>query len=97
MHGVKRLLWWLLSGSAGGINRGRILQTLFDQPRNANEMTTLLSLDCKTVRHHLSALEKNHLMMSTGSEFEMMYFPSDLLEKNQDMFAEIWSKIRKNK
>lgn len=95
MHGVKRLLWWLLSGSAGGINRGRILETLFEQPRNANELAALLTLDYKTIRHHLAVLEKNHLIMSTGSGYGMMYFPSDLLEKNEEMFTEIWGKIRK--
>jgi hypothetical protein len=27
MHGVKRLLWWLLAGSAGGFNRGGFLRS----------------------------------------------------------------------
>jgi DNA-binding transcriptional ArsR family regulator len=95
MHGVKRLLWWLLSGSAGGLNRGRILETLFDQPHNANELSTILNLDYKTIRHHLDVLEKNNLATTTGSGYGKMYFPSDLLEKNEEMFREIWSKIGK--
>jgi DNA-binding transcriptional ArsR family regulator len=95
MHGVKRLLWWLLSGSAGGLNRGRILLELFSQPRNANELATLLSLDYKTVRHHLRVLEKNNLTTYTGSGYGKMYFPSDLLEKNKEYFDEIWCKIGK--
>jgi len=45
MHGVKRLLWWLLSGSAGGLNRGRILEELFIQPRNANELANFMKFD----------------------------------------------------
>ena len=95
MHGVKRLLWWLLGGSAGGVNRGRILETLFDQPRNANELSTILDLDYKTIRHHLKVLEKNKLILSTGSGYGTMYFPSDLLEKNEEIFDEIWGKIGK--
>ena len=95
MHGVKRLLWWLLSGTAGGINRGRILESLFDQPRNANELSSLLKLDYKTIRHHLDVLEKNNLATTTGSGYGKMYFPSDLLENNEDMFREIWRKIGK--
>lgn len=95
MHGVKRLLWWLLSGSAGGSNRGRILVELFEQPRNANELAKLLSLDYKTVRHHLRVLEKNNLATYTGSGYGKMYFPSDLLEKNREYFDEIWIKIGK--
>ena len=93
MHGLKRLLWWLLSGTVGGINRGRILEELFRQPRNANELATVLNLDYKTVRHHLEVLEKNHLITSTGSGYGKMFFPSDLLEKNEEYFREIWGKI----
>ena len=95
MHGVKRLLWWLLSGSAGGSNRGRILEVLFEQPRNANELSQLLNLDYKTIRHHLKVMEKNNLITHTGSGYGMMYFPSDLLENNIEYFNEIWSKIGK--
>ena len=98
MHGVKRLLWWLLSGTVGGFNRGRILEELFNQPRNANELASLLELDYKTIRHHLKILEKNHLVTSTGSGYGKMYFISDLMEKNEEYFWEIWSKIgKKNK
>lgn len=93
MHGVKRLLWWLLSGSVGGPNRGRILSALFDQPRNANELASFLNLDYKTIRHHLKILVKNNLITTTGSGYGTMYFPSDLLEKNKDKFDEIWDKI----
>ena len=95
MHGVKRLLWWLLSGSVGGYNRGRILEELFKQPRNANELSKNLCLDYKTIRHHLEVLEKNNLATYTGSGYGKMYFPSDLLEKNKEYFDEIWSKIGK--
>jgi len=95
MHGVKRLLWWLLAGSAGGINRGRILEELFKQPHNANDLSNILNLDYKTIRHHLKVLEKNNLVTSTGSGYGQMYFPSDLLENNLDVFYEIWGKIGK--
>jgi len=96
MHGVKRLLWWLLSGTVGGPNRGRILQALCDQPRNANELASFLKLDYKTIRHHLKILKKNNLITTTGSGYGTMYFPSDLLEKNREKFDEIWEKIGKN-
>ena len=97
MHGVKRLLWWLLAGSAGGKNRGRILEELFKQPHNANDLSKVLYLDYKTIRHHLSVLEKNNLITFTGSGYGQMYFPSDLLENNEDIFKEIWGKIGKIK
>ena len=97
MHGVKRLLWWLLAGSAGGVNRGRILEQLIEQPRNANDLSKVLNLDYKTIRHHLKILTKNNLVTLTGSGYGQMYFISDLLEKNVEYFKEIWGKIGKNK
>lgn len=95
MHAVKRLLWWLLAGSAGGINRGRMLQELFTRPHNANELAKVLSLDYKTVRHHIGVLEKNNLIISTGSGYGKVYFPSDLIENNKEVFDEIWGRIGK--
>lgn len=97
MSPVKRLLWWILAGSVGGINRGRILELLFETPCNAHELSKLLELDYKTVRHHLKVLEKNNLITHMGSDYGKIYFPSDLLEKNKSIFDEIWSKIWKKK
>ncbi len=95
MDAVTRLLWWLLAGSAGGSNRGRILCELFQTPRNANDLATVLHLDYKTVRHHLEVLEKNRLITEMGSGYGKMYFPSDLLETHKVTFETIWSKIGK--
>lgn len=95
MHAVKRLLWWLLAGSVGGFNRGRILDALLTQPRNAHELSQMLDLDYKTVRHHLKVLEKNHLVTAMGSDYGKVYFPSDLLEEHANYFTEIWGKIGK--
>jgi len=38
MAAVKNVLWWLLANSLGGINRGRILEELFNKPQNANDL-----------------------------------------------------------
>jgi predicted transcriptional regulator len=97
MNAVKRLLWWLLAGSVGGSNRGRILEELFHVPHNANELATVLNLDYKTIRHHLEVLEKNQLVTSTGDGYGKIYFPSDMLEEHQDIFQDIWGRIGKNK
>ena len=97
MQAVKRLLWWILAGSVGGFNRGRILEVLLIQPRNAHELSQMLELDYKTIRHHLSILEKNKLVTTSGSDYGKMYFPSNMLEENVEYFNEIWGKIGKNK
>jgi len=96
MRAAKRLLWWLLAGSAGGFNRTRILQEIITTPRNANELATLLNLDYKTTRHHLEMLEKNRLITSLGNKYGTLYFPSELLEENMHFFKEISGKIGKN-
>jgi len=96
MRAAKRLLWWILVGSAGGFNRARILQELTKTPRNANELATLLKLDYKTTRHHLDVLEKNRLITTMGNTYGTLYFPSELLEENMHFFKEIWGKIGKN-
>jgi predicted transcriptional regulator len=92
MHAAKRLLWWILIGSAGGLNRTRILKELIKTPRNANELANLLNLDYKTTRHHLEMLEKNRLITTMGNKYGTLYFPSNLLEQNMDIFKEIVGK-----
>jgi predicted transcriptional regulator len=96
MRAAKRLLWWILIGSAGGYNRSRILNEITKTPRNANELATILKLDYKTTRHHLDILEKNRLITPVGDKYGIMYFPSELLEENMNFFMEIWNKIDKN-
>lgn len=95
MRATKRLLWWILVGTAGGLNRTRIIHELTKTPRNANELANLLKLDYKTTRHHLDVLEKNRLITTIGNKYGIMYFPSELLEENMHFFKEIWDKIGK--
>ncbi len=94
---AKKLLWWLLAGTSGGLSRGKIIAAIMEKPMNANEIADSLHLDYKTVRHHLDVLRKNCLVTTMGSGYGMMYFPSELLEENSAHFYEIWNKIGKNK
>jgi len=96
MRATKRLFWWILVGTSGGLNRARIINEITKTPRNANELANILKLDYKTTRHHLDMLEKNRLITSVGNKYGMMYFPAELLERNMHFFKEIWSKIGKN-
>ncbi len=97
MNPIKKILWWLLAGTVGGLNRGRIIEMLANKPMNANELSKKLGLDYKTVRHHLKILEKNSLITSIGEGYAKVYFISELLEQNMKYFYEIWEKIGKNK
>jgi DNA-binding transcriptional ArsR family regulator len=96
---MKRLLWWLLAGTKGGINRAKMIKLIHDRPYNANQMAKKLDLDYKTVRHHLRVLEKNNVITSSGSggkKYGAMYFLSTEMDMNYDIFKEIWEQIGNN-
>ena len=69
-----------------------MLEKIAEGPMNANEISEVLCLDYKTVRHHLAVLQKNRLITTMGAGYGIMYFPSDLLEENMQDFYEIWKK-----
>jgi len=92
---MKRLLWWLLAGTKGGINRANIIKALKERPFNANQLAELLKLDYKTIRHHLKVLQDNRVIVTQGEGYSMMYFLSREFEDNYATFEEIWQKIEK--
>ena len=96
MRAIKQLLWWLIAGSEGGPNRARIIHSLNDEPANANQLAERLNLDYKTIRHHIDVLVKNNLVTYHGQKYGRMYFVSDLLEEDYELFEEIWVRIGKN-
>jgi DNA-binding transcriptional ArsR family regulator len=55
---MEKLLWWLIAGKRGGINRARIIKALADRPYNMHQLSEELNLSYKTVRHHVKILEK---------------------------------------
>ena len=91
----KHLLQWLIAGQRGGINRALIINTLKEEPKNANQLASLLGLDYRTIRHHLGVLEKNRLITSMGDRYGKIYFLAAELDKNFGVFEEIWNKIGK--
>ncbi len=91
----KQLLLWLIEGSRGGVNRGKIIEAVKEAPLNANQLCNLLGVDYRTIRHHLNVLEKNHLIVAVGEHYGKVYFLSQDLEINYEDFEEIWDKIAK--
>ncbi len=92
-HPFNKMLWWLLSGTRGGVNRARIIMALKEMPQNANQLAESLGLDYKTVKHHLDALTKNRVITLTGERYGTMYFLSTEMDENYGLFEEIWKKI----
>ena len=91
----KHMLQWLIAGTRGGANRARIICALKEEPQNANQLSSLLEVDYRTVRHHLDILEEHGLITSMGERYGKMYFISYNLEENYEDFEEIWNKIGK--
>lgn len=93
---TKRLLWWLIAGTRGGVNRARIILLLHKRPYNANQLAELLKLDYKTVRHHLDYLMKHEVIVQQGEGYGSVFFLSSEIEENFDSFSEIWEQIGKS-
>ncbi len=90
----KRLLWYLIGSTKGGVSRARILESLNSRPSNTNQIASDLRLEYKTVVHHLEILSKNGLVITDnrgvyGATFSL----TPLMEKNYYAFGEILSKI----
>ena len=92
---LKYLLGWLIAGTRGGLTRAKIIETLQENPQNANQLATNLKMDYRTIRHHLNILEKNKLITSTGNGYGTTYFLSLDLEENYNLFVEIVNKLWK--
>jgi DNA-binding transcriptional ArsR family regulator len=91
---VDKRLWYLLAGTRGGVNRARILWSLHERARNANDLASLLALDYKTVRHHLEILRENDCVMAQGGEgYGMAYTLSPRLQNHFDEFLRIWERL----
>ena len=64
----KRLLWYLIGTTKGGVTRARILEMLNFRPSNTNQIASELRLDYKTVVHHLEILSKNGLVITDNKD-----------------------------
>jgi len=92
LDGVQQLIWWLFQSSAGGPTRLRLVRTLREEPRNAQQLSLALGLDYTTVRHHLRVLQRNHLLETRGDRYGQVYFLAATLEDRWPALEEIVSR-----
>jgi DNA-binding transcriptional ArsR family regulator len=93
---MKKILWWLIAGTKGGINRARIINVLQKRPYNAHKLAEKLDLDYKTVRHHIKVLEDNNVITASGEKYGTMYFLSSSMEDNFEIFQQIWHEMKED-
>lgn len=89
----KMILWSIIAGTRGGINRAKILNLVKDTPMNANKIATVLNLDHKTVIHHVKILSKNELVLKDEKEYGAEYHLTEIMKDNQSVLEEIMTKI----
>ena len=90
---TKAMFWFLFASSKGAITRIKIANLLREQALNAHQISKELSLDYKTVKHHLNLLEKNNLLEKFAADYGSTYYISNLLEENHSIFDEIVSRM----
>jgi DNA-binding transcriptional ArsR family regulator len=86
---MEKALWYLLAGTRGGENRARIIRTLDERPRNANQLDEQIDVDYNTIRHHLEMLEDHDVVEPGGDDYGKLYFLTDRFERHRDAFEEI--------
>lgn len=86
MDGV---LWHLLASSRGGPTRVRILESLDERPRNANQLAEELEMDYTTIRHHLDTLAENNVVRKSSDDYGAVYLFTDRVEHHWDTVEEI--------
>jgi DNA-binding transcriptional ArsR family regulator len=92
---LKYLLGWLIAGTRGGATRAKIIETLKENPQNANQLANQLRMDYRTIRHHLKVLEKNRIITTAGEGYGVTYFLSPIMEENYALFEEILKRMWK--
>jgi len=90
---MEKALWYLLVGTRGGENRVRIIRTLAERPRNANQLAECLDLDYNTVRHHLDMLIEHDVIESGGADYGKLYFLTDRFERHREAFEGITEEL----
>ena len=91
---MKKVLWWLILGTRGGINRAKIIKKLKERPYNAHQLAEELNVNYRTIRHHIKILEDSEVVKSAGEKYGKMYFLSENMEKNYGDFEAIWRQVQ---
>ena len=91
---MEDFLWWLFVGSRGGINRARIIDLLQKDPYNAYNISEILELNYKTVKHHLKLLEDHNVIVTPSkAKYGALYFLSKEMKANFQLFERIQENV----
>ncbi|WP_460009467.1 ArsR/SmtB family transcription factor [Methanobacterium movens] len=91
------MLWWLILGTRGGLNRAKIIKKLNKRPYNSHQLSEELNVNYRTIRHHIKILEDSGVVNSAGEKYGKMYFLSKSMELNYSDFELIWEQLKDEK
>jgi len=89
----RMILWLIIAGTRGGINRAKILNLIRETPTNANKIATTLKLDHKTILHHIEILSKHELINKDEKNYGATFSLTQIMRDNQNVLTEIMEKI----
>ncbi len=93
----KRIMVYVFIGTRGGQNRVRIVELLRGEPANPNRISEKLTLDYKTVQHHIRFLEENGVIISSSKgTYGAVFFLTPYFEKHFDSVKAMWDRFGQN-
>ena len=66
-----------------------MIELLLASPMNANQLAERLSVNYRTVSHHLKVLTESKLIEAQGPRYGQAYFPTALLTANMHVYREV--------
>jgi predicted transcriptional regulator len=71
---IRRLFYWLFFASKGGKTRFRIVKELLNSPMNKNELSKHLTLNYRTVEHHIKMLVENNIVEGDERKYDSIFY-----------------------
>lgn len=66
-----------------------MVDLLLTSPMNANQLAGGLSVNYRTISHHLKVLIESKLIEAQGPRYGQVYFPTSLLTSNMAIYHEV--------
>ncbi|MHA1269067.1 MAG: ArsR/SmtB family transcription factor [Candidatus Helarchaeota archaeon] len=89
----KSMYWWLF-GRSGGKTRIRIIKLLLERPYNANQLSNILNMSYRNIKHHLILLENAKIVYVNSAGYGKLFILSPNF--NINLFNEIVNMCQKN-
>jgi predicted transcriptional regulator len=89
----RHLMWYVFAGTRGGAMRIKMIELLRGRPYNAHQLCTELSVDYRTILHHIKILVDNEFIVFEGKKYGGVFFMTEMFEAQLPTFQEILNKI----